>query len=59
MPIVAGGILVILFSLERIVLRLSGAPIDMELDELAPAEIAIELGNAEMSEGAKTRAAKG
>ncbi|MBW9114718.1 TRAP transporter small permease [Rhizobium cauense] len=59
MPIVAGGILVILFSLERIVLRLSGAPIDMELDELAPAEIAIELGNAEMSEGAKTGAAKG
>ena len=59
MPIVAGGILVILFSLERIVLRLSGAPIDMELDELAPAEIAIGLGNAEMSEGAKTRAAKG
>lgn len=59
MPIVAGGILVILFSLERIVLRLSGAPIDMELDELAPAEIAIELGNAEMGEGAKTGAAKG
>lgn len=58
-PVVAGGALIILFSLERIVLRLTGAPIDTELDDLAPAEIAIELGNAEMTEGAKTGAARG
>lgn len=58
-PVVAGGALVILFSLERIVLRLSGAPIDTELDELAPAEVATELGNAELTEGAKTGAARG
>jgi TRAP-type C4-dicarboxylate transport system permease small subunit len=46
-PIVAGGILVILFSLERIVLRLSGAPIDEALDDMAPTEIAVELENIE------------
>ena len=44
-PIVAGGLLVVLFSLERIVLRLSGAPIDEALDEMAPPEIAVELEN--------------
>jgi TRAP-type C4-dicarboxylate transport system permease small subunit len=42
-PIVAGGLLVILFSLERIVLRLRGAPIDEALDELPPGEIAVEM----------------
>jgi TRAP-type C4-dicarboxylate transport system permease small subunit len=46
-PIVAGGALVILFSLERIVLRLTGAPIDEALDEMAPTEIAVELENIE------------
>ncbi|KQQ81125.1 TRAP transporter small permease [Aureimonas sp. Leaf324] len=44
-PIVGGGALVSLFALERIVLRLSGAPIDAALDEIAPSEIAVELEN--------------
>ena len=44
-PVVAGGLLVVLFSLERIVLRLQGAPIDEALDEMAPPEIAVELEN--------------
>ena len=42
MPLVAGGVLIVLFSLERIVLRLSGAPIDEALDELPPTEVAAE-----------------
>jgi TRAP-type C4-dicarboxylate transport system permease small subunit len=42
-PLVAGGILMGLFSLERIVLRLAGAPIEDILDELAPAAVAAEL----------------
>jgi TRAP-type C4-dicarboxylate transport system permease small subunit len=45
-PLVAGGVLVCLFSLERIVLRLSGAPIDEILDEMPPAEVAAELDTA-------------
>ncbi|MGC4025246.1 MAG: TRAP transporter small permease [Mesorhizobium sp.] len=44
-PLLGGGILVTLFALERIVLRLTGAPIDEELDEIAPTEIAVELEN--------------
>ena len=47
-PLVAGGVLVCLFSLERIVLRLSGAPIDDILDELPPAEVAAELDTADI-----------
>jgi TRAP-type C4-dicarboxylate transport system permease small subunit len=47
-PIVAGGVLVCIFALERIVLRLSGAPIDDALDEAAPAEAAVELENAKV-----------
>ena len=46
-PIVAGGVLVVLFALERIFLRVSGAPIDDALDEIAPTEIAVELENIE------------
>jgi TRAP-type C4-dicarboxylate transport system permease small subunit len=42
-PLVGGGMLMGLFSLERIVLRLAGAPIDDILDELAPAAVAAEL----------------
>ena len=38
--------LIVLFSLERIVLRLSGAPIDDALDEMPPAEVAAELDTA-------------
>jgi TRAP-type C4-dicarboxylate transport system permease small subunit len=45
-PLVAGGALVCLFSLERVVLRLSGAPIDDILDEMPPAEVAAELDTA-------------
>jgi TRAP-type C4-dicarboxylate transport system permease small subunit len=43
LPVVAGGALVSLFALERIVLRLRGAPIDEALDELPPVEAAVEL----------------
>ena len=45
-PVVAGGVLSCLFSLERIVLRLAGEPIDDILDELPPAEVAAELDTA-------------
>ena len=45
-PLVAGGGLICLFSLERIVLRLSGSPIDDVLDEMPPAEVAAELDTA-------------
>ena len=44
-PVVAGGILVVPFSLERIVLRLAGAPIDVGLEDEPPAEVAAELDN--------------
>ena len=47
-PLVAGGILICLFTLERIVLRLSGAPIDDALDEMPPAEVAAELDTANL-----------
>ncbi len=47
-PLVAGGAFVVLFTLERIVLRLSGAPIDDALDELPPAEVAAELDTANL-----------
>ena len=43
LPVVVGGILICLFSLERIVLRFAGSPIDDVLDELAPAGITAEL----------------
>ncbi len=42
-PVVAGGALISLFALERIVLRLAGEPIDDILDEMPPAEVAAEL----------------
>jgi hypothetical protein len=38
--------LIVLFTLERIVLRLAGVPIDDILDELPPAEVAAELDTA-------------
>lgn len=47
-PLVAGGFLVVIFTLERIVLRLSGAPIDDVLDELPPSEVAAELDTANL-----------
>ncbi|MCO5063039.1 MAG: TRAP transporter small permease [Rhizobiaceae bacterium] len=46
-PLFGGGVLVTLFSLERIALRLSGSPVDAALDELAATEIAVELENIE------------
>ncbi len=48
-PIVAGGLLVMLFALERIVLRLLRLPIDEALDEMTPPETAVELANVEAS----------
>jgi len=45
-PLVGGGILIVLFTLERILLRLSGAPIDEALDEMPPAEVAAEFDTA-------------
>ena len=47
-PLVAGGTLICLFSLERMVLRLAGQPIDDILDELPPAEVAAELDTAKV-----------
>lgn len=44
-PLIGGGALITLFSLERILMRVTGAPIDEALDEMAPAEIAVELEN--------------
>ncbi|RIX99560.1 TRAP transporter small permease [Aureimonas flava] len=43
-PIVGGGVLICLFALERIVLRLGGAPVDETIDDV-PAEVAVELGS--------------
>lgn len=44
-PLVFGGVLVILFALERIVLRVRGRPVDEVLDDIAPSEVAVELEN--------------
>ncbi|APO75866.1 TRAP dicarboxylate transporter protein DctQ subunit [Rhizobium etli 8C-3] len=45
LPLAGGGVLAVIFSLERIVLRLAGEPIDEALDEVLPAEIAVEIEN--------------
>ncbi|MBX4977746.1 TRAP transporter small permease [Rhizobium lentis] len=45
LPLCAGGVLAVIFSLERIVLRLAGEPIDDVLDEVLPTEIAVEMEN--------------
>jgi len=47
-PLVAGGVLICLFSLERVVLRIAGEPIDEILDEMPPAEVAAELDTANL-----------
>jgi TRAP-type C4-dicarboxylate transport system permease small subunit len=44
-PLIGGGVLISLFSLERIAMRTLGAPIDEALDAMAPTEIAVELEN--------------
>ena len=59
-PVVAGGVLAVLFSLERIVLRLAGTPIDDALDEALPSEIAVEIENiAAVREDAAEQARRG
>ena len=45
-PVVAGGALIALFALERIVRRAAGHPIDDDIDEAIPAAAAAELDNA-------------
>ncbi|SCW67040.1 TRAP-type C4-dicarboxylate transport system, small permease component [Rhizobium mongolense subsp. loessense] len=45
LPLAGGGVLAVIFSLERIALRLAGEPIDDALDEVLPAEIAVEIEN--------------
>ena len=45
-PVVAGGALICLFSVERIVRRLAGEPVDEALDAMPPAEVAAELDTA-------------
>jgi TRAP-type C4-dicarboxylate transport system permease small subunit len=47
-PVVAGGLLVCVFTLERIVLRVAGSPIDDALEEAAPTEALVELENAKV-----------
>lgn len=44
-PLMGGGILIALFTLERIAVRALGAPIDDVLDGIAPTEVAVELEN--------------
>ena len=51
-PVVAGGVLIVLFALERIVQRLSGVPVDDVLGDV-PAEVAAELDNAGVSPNMK------
>ncbi|WP_353641145.1 TRAP transporter small permease [Mesorhizobium sp. WSM2239] len=46
LPVVAGGVLVVLFALERIVRRIAGEPVDDTLDEAVSAEVAVEIDNA-------------
>ncbi len=48
LPLVGGGLLISIFAVERIVLRLSGAPIDEAIDAEPPAEVAVELENAKV-----------
>lgn len=44
-PLMGGGLLIALFSLERIAMRALGAPIDDALDGIAQTEVAVELEN--------------
>jgi TRAP-type C4-dicarboxylate transport system permease small subunit len=53
-PVVAGGVLVVLFTAERIARRIAGEPVDDVLDEAAPAEVAVELENAAARTGQNT-----
>lgn len=42
-PLMGGGVLIALFSFERIAARALGSPIDDALDGIAPTEVAVEL----------------
>jgi TRAP-type C4-dicarboxylate transport system permease small subunit len=53
-PVVAGGILVVLFSAERIARRIAGDPVDQTLGEAVPAEVAAELEDAGVTAARKT-----
>ena len=48
LPVTSGGVLISIFAVERILLRLSGAPIDDAIDAELPAEVAVELENAKV-----------
>lgn len=45
-PVVAGGVLISMFALERIIQRSAGMPIDDAIADAVPAEAAVELENA-------------
>jgi TRAP-type C4-dicarboxylate transport system permease small subunit len=45
LPVVGGGILMMILALERIALRLAGVPIDADIETAPPPEAAIELEN--------------
>lgn len=53
-PVVAGGILVVLFAGERIVRRIAGELVDETRDETVTAEVAAELENAGVTDDSKT-----
>ncbi|HSO48500.1 MAG TPA: TRAP transporter small permease [Rhizobiaceae bacterium] len=55
LPIVGGGVLAVIFSLERIVLRIAGNPIDDVLDDAMPSEIAVEVDNIKADPDAKVK----
>lgn len=43
LPVVVGGILMMVLALERMALRLAGAPIDADFETAPPPEVAVEL----------------
>jgi TRAP-type C4-dicarboxylate transport system permease small subunit len=45
-PVAAGGVLIAIFALERMLLRLAGAPVDEEVAQQAPAEVDVQRQNA-------------
>jgi TRAP-type C4-dicarboxylate transport system permease small subunit len=48
-PVVGGCVLIVLFTMERIVLRLAGAPVDEGLVDAPPAEVAADLDDAKVA----------
>jgi hypothetical protein len=45
-PVVAGGVLITIFALERILLRLAGDPVDEDLVQPVSAEVEVQRENA-------------